>query len=1383
MKKRIISFVLSLAILTSLLPIASAADEAKTLAYNFGWQYANDGTTTAGVKVDALVGKGYTEIDKLTYTNSDKWAFAAHNHISSLACNKTLINIGMSKDEVENNSAFVALRFSATKGTYIPTLSHGLYKTSPIVDIYLVKEDVKVGGYTAADLEFKSAASNGDAASAVNKAYIKALGDEYKIASRIDLYKDSRTYEANLAELSSRTLEDGTYYLFIRPVGFSGSETTDTRNMVIYSLTLAPVKEPELESVDLNTENAYVLLDDADGMKLSVSGKMTGGTTADLSSAEITYTTSDEDIATVSDEGVITPVSCGDFIVTVTVNLGDIILSKSLNLAVSEEPIVPSFEIYFNDAVARETTVSVGTKSGYFTKYTHGINWSLNTEQTAANYFAGDSNSARIQGEAKDFLFLSRTGDFAVDFTTAADGYYDITLGVMRNTSCTVINFYVDGKYVGSFDAHSDTNETDTVKEALVRSVELKGGKHTLLIRNANGAVANRFIKGVKFTGRAALSEVEKVQVEVTRTNLAAGESGDYKVKLMLENGGEYYPPLISSDGAVEAEFAVTSSDESVISISGGSFKALKPGKAKLTTSGTVDGKNVLGETEITVNELTFEKVDLNLDEAARYFVGGEKKLAAKAILSDGSEVSERDITSITFESSNENIATVDDGVFKALGEGAVTITAKVTFNNKTVHVSKTVNVESVKLASIEAKTEDNVVFLLDDDGSRILVTGINNDGSTVDLTGNTFTYESLTPEIVSVDVDGYVHYVSRGTGKVKVSANIEGKAFECEAEVVSGSAKTKPTIYTQEMREKALENVKKYDWAKSLQKSAIARADKWVENLDKLYELMPGEGVPRSYTISTYNAPVNATETTPAMQYNCPWCGVDIRTTTGSYSWGVDPLTRPWKIQCTSCKRLFPSNDFGSFYELGLNKANGTFSRETALARHRELFGDLSIEESGEFGSEQWKAYYGYGNKEGYLYNELYTEKDSTWMVDDGFGWSPRDGVPGSSESVSTNPKWAPIAFYTHRVWRLTGDDTYQKILDDLREAYLYTGDAKYGRAGAILTDRVADLYPEFNIQKVSLSYSHSHGFVYTGKVIGCIWENFLVQSLVKAYDAFYPMMDDPQVISYLSKKSAEYGMKNPKTSGELILENAENGIVREVLDAVYTARIGGNFGSHQYSAALAAVALDTYPESGDMFEWLCKPSTYKSASVKDPVYLSTSRTAYTECTGGELLSKYIKDVCRDGFGNEVAAGYNSGWVSNTIEIASLLARYEKDTPISLMKNLKYVKMFDSIIKETVGNGYTLQIGDSGGTASKGIHNPAPETLLAFSLLDEEDKNRIWIAQNYYYSVGGDLDDIYVDIFTDNSTLAGEIQDIIDEHGELMLESENLTGFGLAVL
>ncbi|MBQ2743720.1 MAG: hypothetical protein IJF32_13090, partial [Oscillospiraceae bacterium] len=188
----------------------------------------------------------------LTYTNSDKWAFAAHNHITSVNCNKNLVNIGMSKDEVENNLAFVALKFSAAEGTYIPTLSHALYKTSPIVDIYLVKEDVVAGGYTAADLEFKNAASNGDAASAVNKAYIEALGDEYKIASRLDMYMDSEKYVANPAELSSRTLEDGTYYLFIRPVGFSGSETANARNMVIYSLTLTPV---EKVSVGVYAEN------------------------------------------------------------------------------------------------------------------------------------------------------------------------------------------------------------------------------------------------------------------------------------------------------------------------------------------------------------------------------------------------------------------------------------------------------------------------------------------------------------------------------------------------------------------------------------------------------------------------------------------------------------------------------------------------------------------------------------------------------------------------------------------------------------------------------------------------------------------------------------------------------------------------------------------------------------------------------------------------------------------------------------------------------------------------------------------------------------------------------------------------------------------------
>jgi len=1393
--KKFISLILAIAIIATLMPTAfGAGAETKKIEYVFSYEaYADEN--------GAQLSEGFSNANVITGTQSNMcagynaWSAAGFSYAKATTLYKdslfwNSLTDRVSGDGQENKplSAAIVLEINET-GTFRPTLYYKPQTSAPRYNIYFVKKN-------EAD---SFSPWKADAENALLSKYLKEKASDASYIGTIDMYGTAESASEEL--LAVNITEKGEYFLIFVDEGAnekwlaSGKVGKERATTYITSFTLTPVGELVLETIDVSAENAYVLLDDTDGMKLEVSGKMSGGIPADLSNAEITYESSDEEIAKVSKAGVITPVSCGEFAVTVTVTLGEIMLSKTLNLAVSEVPIVPSFEIYFNDPVARTKTVSVTSaegkvSTGYFSKDTHGINWTINTELTDPKLFAGDTSSARIQETVEYMYLVNGSGDFAVDFTTAADGFYDLKLSAMMRNTVGLAKFYVDGKYVGEFDGYADPGDLYTAVETLARSIELKKGTHTLLIKNGGktgGTNSRRYLRSVSFIGKRELGSVEKAEIEATRANLAAGESSDYKVKLVWKNGAEFYAPLVSSDGTVEADFAVTSSDESVIAVSGASFKALKPGTAKLITSGTVDGKQVSGEVEITVNELTFDKADFNLDEETLYFVGGEKKLIGKAFLSDGSEISERDVSSVTFESSDENVATVEDGVFKALAEGMVTITAYVTFNGKTVPVSKTVKIERVKLASIIAETEDDVVQALDFDGSRIIVTGIKNDGSTVDLTGSLLSYEPVTDGVVSIDSDGYVKYASRGKTEVKVSADIEGKIFECMAEIVSGSGKAEPTVYTYEMRQNALKNIKEYDWAKSLQKSAVSKADKFVDKYDALYELMPGEGLPRSYTFSTRNAPTNNTATTIAMRYSCPYCGKDSRKNHGSYAWGVSPLSRPWKIQCPDCKRLFPSNDFESFYKLGVNKADGTFSREQAYEKHHELFGDPMLESPGEHGSEQWKAYYGVGNEKGYLYNKLYDDKDSTWMVDDGFGWSLRDGVPGSSENPTTNPKWAPIAYYMHAVYGFTDsvspDECYFRVISNLRDAYLYTGDVKYARAGIIILDRFADLYPEFNLTKTSLSHHNSHGSSNAGKILGSIWEGTVLDEMLKAYDAFYPMMDDPQVISYLSGKAAEYGIENPKNSGELIRENIENGVLREAIDAVYTRKISGNFGLHQYTAALAAVALDTYPESGKMFDWLCSASTTKTEKVTDPIYPTVSYSTYVQNTGGELLSKYVKDVDRDGFGNEVGSGYNSIWPTETIAIASLLARYGKASDINLIENPKYIKMFNSVIRETVGNGYTLQLGDGGATGSKGLSDTSPEAIQAFDLLEKDDENRIVLAQNIYYTKKGDLDGIHIDIFADNSGLEKEIEDIIEEHGELAFESENMTGFGLAIL
>ncbi|MBE6912340.1 MAG: hypothetical protein E7473_07430 [Ruminococcaceae bacterium] len=1111
------------------------------------------------------------------------------------------------------------------------------------------------------------------------------------------------------------------------------------------------VQKAILSEITAKGETGYILIADTDGIAINVTGKLSDGNDADLEGAEIILESSDPSVAVI-ENGRVIPKDLGDVTITVTVVLDGEEVSTELDFTVSEEPIAPSISIMYKDKTSQATSIG-----GYFDADTRGDTWTINTEITDARYFNGStSSSVRVQ-DSVQYGYFYNYGDFAVDFVTDMDGNYDVELEMIPDTSTSGdVQFFIDGQFVGVINAKAPVRDLYTPTVKLGRPVSLKAGKHTFLIRKPG----NAFVNGIRLIGTAKATGFKGAEISVPTTEMSAGESNEYTMQLVWENGAALDVPITNLDGTLDAQFEVTSSDTSIISVSGKTFKALKAGIANLQTEAEFDGSNISGITQIIVNDAVYDHAELNLDEELLYFEGGKKALETTVVLSNGKTTDKRNVSNVRYTSSDESLAKVENGTLNCIKEGKVTITAYATFNGTEKSVSKTINIEKVKIVAIRAESAKNVLSALDTEGSDVVVYGINNDGSEIDLGNIPKTVTALTPDLISVDEEGKLHYVARGTGKIHVAATVNGSEFECDAEVVSSSQKTAPTIYTYEMREQAVKNASKYDWAKSLKNSAVNTAQKYLDNLEKYYDLIPAEGIPRSYTITTLQSPAD-------MTYICPYCKSDIRALHGAYSWVINPINNPWKIACPECKRLFPSNDFESFYKLGL-RGDGTFDRALALQKNQELV------DSGH---------------PGYLVNELYpkiseelgipADKASTWMVDDGFGWSPKTGTYGGSEPVTTDPKWAPIAYYTHVFWDRNGaaNSVITRAINELRLAYLYTGDAKYGRAGATLLDRIADVYDDYDITKISLSYSHSHGGDYSGKTVGSIWETNVADAFVQGYDAFYPMMDDPQVIKFLSEKAAFYGNPNPKLTGDMIRENAENGILRSVIDGVKTAKINGNFGMHQYSMALAAVALDTYPETGDAFEWMALPGGESKKSVTDPIYGTKYNSSYKN-NGGEMLTRYINEVCRDGFGNEVGIGYNMIWITNGIEIAELLLRYGAETKINLFENPKYVKMFDSFIKLNVGQGYAVSIGDSGGTATNSKTSIESTTLRAFNMLGDPQ-----YAKNYYWAKGGNIEDIYIDIFTDNASLEKDIQAVIDAEGEYEFESEMLTGYGFSVL
>lgn len=565
-------------------------------------------------------------------------------------------------------------------------------------------------------------------------------------------------------------------------------------------------------------------------------------------------------------------------------------------------------------------------------------------------------------------------------------------------------------------------------------------------------------------------------------------------------------------------------------------------------------------------------------------------------------------------------------------------------------------------------------------------------------------------------------------------------------------SEKRETGIYTAEMRRTALRNAVSYEWAKEIVSKVTEQADGLLKHIDTLYQLIPSEGVPRSYTMSTWNA-------ADSIKKICPYCGINIQKEVKDGLWTVEPTVHPWKVICPKCNSKFPSNDFALLYKRGLDE-KGEYNRELAIKNNA-----LAVAR---------------GEKDA-LVNELFPDKDGHWMVDDGFGWSPKNGTYGTLDLS----KWAPVAYYHHDFWyihRETSTHSLIRILDVLREAYLYTGKLEYGQAGAILLDRVADVYPAYDIKKVSLGYSASHGMGWNGKICGSIQEHFLGEKLIKAYDAFYPVMGDETVVQYLSEKAKTLNLSNPKTSGELICENVKNNIVREVYRAVRSGAIYGNFAMHQKVAALAAAALDDEEEIAGILEWLMKPSECdrwgkrgERVRYVDPIY-GTTMDLRCDITGGELVDKYIDEIDHDGFGWEVGINYNKFWLLYSLEIAEILRRCKAGN-LDLFQNPKFVKMFDTFIHETTANGVSLALGDSGHTAG-GLNSFANEMLRGYYVLRDPK-----LAQYYYFYAEGDLSNVYIDMFTDPEELTLSIKQEIDRYGEYRFESDNLTGFGLTVL
>ncbi len=1488
--KRTLSLILSICMLISLLPttvLFAGATETDAVNYNFHIDGHNDVVSTAAlVPLESASGEKYFT----SYGTDRNWAYLG-SHITGAASSSTTAVVAafaylQTSRQAANNWIAFKIRVPKTATYSISgTASHQKYG-SEALEMYIAPLEGKLAE------TFASGDTYGTVSSSVRTGGL-AFGDlgissESLVGTAMIKQSTAATKAMTIKSAKDVTLSAEKEYVLV----FNQGKAGQTRTLSVASLTLTP-------RVLVKTSKEQIKKNEV--ATLSSVVKDASGTVVD---AEVTYTTEDNGIISI-DGNSVTGIGEGTATITATAVVEGVELTGSATITVIDESIhtvdvsldggnripayatrrvkltfrdrngtvitefetQPSVRVWFecgNDIVdgiednsewyitvpAGVDGIKLCAEAAYNGKTVTGstdieiVNtdndkhviidfmnqpitdvYAATLEEHGWRFVSWDLTSKGTINLNLNGLTVTprRTGKGVLEVKIPRSGYYSISISGKGNgiKAAEDVDIYLDGVYAGDFCFYNKGTSNNILPETF-RTFYIEEGTHTLTfdcqtrtlqvfnpvtgeMEYVNNTYYGQAYGSIAFFAAESIPEIKALTPMKESYEINKGESVALSASILFKNGvsHEIMPSLtgVGQDYAIVYELS-----------DGGEY-------IDLAADGTVTAKELgTAHVKMTLTDNTGESKGQSWSETVEVNVRDYSELAGIEITGDSFVMRPGERESIIL-----GIKAVSLGGYDFAGD---------------------ISWDSIEWNYDAEQT--NVSFEEGENG--------------------TFTAE------IGSDAEEGVYTVS-------VTTTLDDVPYEASATITVTHGKAGRTYYTDERIAIARENIKKYTWAKNEKDAAVEKADKYVAlGMEGIWNLLAGEGIPRSIQLSRRGDEIST--------YVCRYCGVKVAES--GYPWITSPLTRPWKIQCPECKRLFPSNDFGSFYELGLGN-DGVFDRALALLRHHNMIyhkADFAenhdfecdceklemVDPTGttaffdQYGTEltNWYKYYGYG--QGYLKNDMYTDlytegkefngidpfrynadldsdgkadhkiynlvggydevkSGMLWCVDDGWGYAPGCAWE-TSDAISD--LWPFIPYYNHCGFWHAGANAIIEAIDSLKLAYVYTGEEKYGKIGAVLIDRLADLYPEYSANEWKnsngetvnwnvLRYAFSSSSHNSGKISNDIWDANFAISFSTAYDAFWPMYDDPEVQSFLAEKEREYygiavhqvtgEARLPKNSNKNIRDNIERDLIYEIYSAAMAGDVNGNFGMHQAAVANAAVVYDREPYSREMIDWLFVESKQ-----------NTSTAGKTFNTGGELLYKIVNQVSRDGQGTESSSSYNYGWIEDTVAVATTLGLYkgELTEKENLWRNPKYITMltcYNDMIDLHRG---TQSIGDQGMMGTYRVM-PSDTNIIAESYkqlaiytaeleeslktvdeavraeLEEKisgyQKTKTQLAQLLYeIAVKGKnfaLEDLHYDIFTKNpDSLYSDIEKEIDAFGEYNYDrSSMMTGYGFASL
>jgi len=494
-------------------------------------------------------------------------------------------------------------------------------------------------------------------------------------------------------------------------------------------------------------------------------------------SQSVTWSSSDESVATVDSKGLVTMLKAGTATITAKTPNGK---SASVTVTVTGK-ITPVDSITVSPS-------SLDLMKGDTSQLTATINPTNATAKTVT-WSSSDDTIASVDSTGK--VTAKKAGSATI--TASAGGKSaSVTVTVTKSTNDVIYVTKPSGwstvyayMYTGSGTsaasnakwpgvALTQMTADDNCAKSGTYMYEVPDGlaSGAKVIFSDNGSGTNRYpadmVPGMDYnggpvswtSGATSLSDVTCTAPTVPVTGVTIS-----KTSLELTEGQNgTLTASVTPSNATDKTITWSSSDDSVATVNGGIVTAVKAGTATITATSS-NGKSAT--CTLTVKAKTPERIDVTgvtISKDSLELVEGQNgTLTASVTPSNATD------KTITWESSDPSVATVNNGVVTAVKAGTATITAK-SSNGKTATCTVTVTPVSAEPTAVTVTPETNNVTV----GSATQLTAT----LTPSNATTTLTWTSSDPSVIRVDSNGLVAAVGKGKAQVIVKTANDKYAF-----------------------------------------------------------------------------------------------------------------------------------------------------------------------------------------------------------------------------------------------------------------------------------------------------------------------------------------------------------------------------------------------------------------------------------------------------------------------------------------------------------------------------------------------------------------------------------------------------------------------------